>query len=166
MKVSELMTREVRIVDPAQSLQEAAIMMSEADSGLVLVGENDRLLGTITDRDLAVRGIAKGCDAETEIRDIMSDGIRYCFEDDEVRQAARSMISHEVRRLPVLSRDKRLVGVVSMGDIAGKLKDVDASDLLRALSVPLNRPMDPETELDEGIEETFPASDPVSVARS
>lgn len=131
MQVNEVMTRDVKVTQPTATLQEAARLMAEADSGLVLIGENDRLLGTLTDRDIAVRGIAKGLGSDTPIREVMSEGVLYCYEDADLAEAANNMMSNEVRRLPVLNRDKRLVGVISMGDIAPQMRDAEAGDLLR-----------------------------------
>lgn len=165
MKVSEVMSRELRVAGPDTSLREAARMMAEADSGLVLIGEDDRLQGTITDRDMTVRGIAAGLGADAAVGELMTGRIRYCYEDADLHEAARNMIRNRVRRLPVLNRDKRLVGVISMGDLAGKLSDTDASDLLRALTAPEDGRLSGEAELDEAVAETFPASDPIAVSR-
>jgi CBS domain-containing protein len=92
--------------------------MAKADIGSLPVGENDRLIGMITDRDIVLRAVAKGRDTKTHVRDVMSDRIQYCFEDDDVGSAAENMASLGVRRLPVLNRNKRLVGIIALGDIA------------------------------------------------
>lgn len=118
MRVSEAMTPEVQIANPNQSIQEAAKIMAAIDAGVLPVGENDRLVGMITDRDIAVRAVAKGLNPKTKVRDVMSDEVMYCFEDDELDEVAHNMADIKVRRLPVLNRDKRLVGIVSLGDIA------------------------------------------------
>lgn len=118
MRVSECMTRDVTIADPQETICDAAKMMADCDSGVLPVGENDRLIGVITDRDIAVRGVAEGKPPSTRIRDVMSAEIRYCYEDDDVAAVLRNMGKLQVRRLPVLSRDKRLVGIVSLSDLA------------------------------------------------
>ena len=122
MKVKETMSTNVRLARPDQTIREAAQAMAEVDSGVLPVGENDRLVGMITDRDIAVRGIAKGKGPDTSVRDVMTDHVDYCFEDQEVNEVTKNMAEIKVRRLPVLNRDKRLVGIISLGDItqAGK----------------------------------------------
>jgi CBS domain-containing protein len=118
MKVKDAMTRNVRIADPDQTIQDVARIMSELDSGVLPVGENDRLVGMITDRDIAVRAVAEGRGPETAVREVMTPDVRYCFEDEDTEHVARNMADQQVRRLPVVNRDKRLVGIVSLGDLA------------------------------------------------
>jgi CBS domain-containing protein len=118
MKVSEIMTREVRVASPDQSIREAARLMAEIDVGALPVGERDRLVGMITDRDIAVRAVAHGRAPDTPIRDVMTDDVKYCFEDEEVHDVARNMADIQMRRLPVVNRDKRLVGIVAVADLA------------------------------------------------
>lgn len=118
MLVSELMTRDVRIAAPDDTIERAATMMGEVDAGAIPVGENDRLVGMITDRDIAIRAVAQGRAPRTHVRDVMSADVKYCFEDETIEDVARNMGSIQVRRLPVLNRDKRLVGIVSLGDLA------------------------------------------------
>jgi CBS domain-containing protein len=119
MQLKEVMTTNVQLTDPTAKLKEAAISMRDGDFGLLPVGANDRLVGTITDRDIAVRAVAEGKDPNTTtVGDVMSGGIHYCFEDQEVEEAARLMSEAQVRRLPVLNRDKRLVGIVALADLA------------------------------------------------
>jgi CBS domain-containing protein len=121
MQLKDVMTTDVQLADPTIKLSEAASMMRDGDFGLLPVGANDRLVGTITDRDIAVRAVAEGKDPNTTtVGDVMSEGIRYCFEDQEVEEAAKLMAQAQIRRLPVLNRDKRLVGIVALADIAGK----------------------------------------------
>jgi CBS domain-containing protein len=103
---------------PEQSIREAACLMAEIDAGSLPVGEGDRLVGMITDRDIAVRAVAAGQTPETRVRDVMSKEVLYCFEDEDLDDVARNMSNVKVRRLPVLDRDKRLVGILSMGDLA------------------------------------------------
>ena len=118
MKVSEAMTPDVQIANPAQSIRDAARMMAAIDSGVLPVGDNDRLVGMITDRDIAIRAVARGLGPDTKVADVMSAEVKYCYEDEELDDVAQNMAEIKVRRLPVLSRDKRLVGIVSLGDIA------------------------------------------------
>jgi CBS domain-containing protein len=118
MQVSQVMTREVRIATPGQSIREAAKLMGELDAGSLPVGDNDRLVGMITDRDIAIRAVAAGKDANTPVRDVMSADVKYCFEDEELDHVAKNMADIQVRRLPVVNREKRLVGIISLGDLA------------------------------------------------
>ncbi|HEY8251026.1 MAG TPA: CBS domain-containing protein [Burkholderiales bacterium] len=118
MRVSEAMTRDVRIANPGQSIRDVAKIMAEIDAGVMPVGENDRLVGMITDRDIAIRAIAKGKGPDTPVREVMSKDVKYCYEDEDLEHVARNMGDIQVRRLPVVSRDKRLVGIVSLGDVA------------------------------------------------
>ena len=119
MRVSEVMTRGAECVSPEATLQEAARKMRDLDVGPLPVCDNDRLAGMLTDRDITVRAVADGRDPKTtRVREAMSPGITYCFEDDDVKEAARLMREKQVRRLVVLNRDKRLAGIVSLGDLA------------------------------------------------
>ena len=118
MRVAEAMTRDVRVAHPDQSIQEAARMMADIDAGILPVGEGDRLVGMITDRDIAIRAVAEGKGPQTPIRDVMSPEVKYCFEDDDTDEVARNMAEIQVRRLPVVNRDKRLVGIIALGDLA------------------------------------------------
>jgi CBS domain-containing protein len=118
MRVSEAMTREVRVANPTQTIRDAARIMAEIDAGAVPVGENDRLVGMITDRDIAIRAVAEGKGPDTPVRDIMSKDIKYCYDDEDLEHVAENMGDLQVRRLPVVNRDKRLVGIVALGDVA------------------------------------------------
>lgn len=119
MKVSEAMTRNVRVASPGETICQAARTMAEIDAGIIPVAENDRLVGMITDRDIAVRAVAAGKSPDTPIRDIMSsEGVCYCFDDQEIDDVASNMAAVKVKRLPVVNRDKRLVGILSLGDIS------------------------------------------------
>ena len=117
MRVSEAMTRDVRIARPDQSIREAATVMAEIDAGALPVGEQDRLIGVITDRDIAVRAVAQGKAPTTMVRDVMSQEVLYCFDDQDLDDVAKNMGNVKVRRLPVVNRDKRLVGILSLGDL-------------------------------------------------
>jgi CBS domain-containing protein len=136
MKVKDAMTRNVRIADPDQTIQDVARIMSELDSGVLPVGENDRLVGMITDRDIAVRAVAEGRGPETAVREVMTPDVRYCFEDEDTEHVARNMADQQVRRLPVVNRDKRLVGIVSLGDLAISEGPRPAGEALSGISRP------------------------------
>ena len=136
MQVSEAMSSDVKIANPKQTIREAAAMMAEIDAGVLPVGENDRLVGMITDRDIAIRAVAAGKGPDTPVRDIMSKEVSYCFEDEEVDDAAEQMADAKLRRLPVLSRAKRLVGIVSLGDIATSDGPANAGEALCDISEP------------------------------
>jgi CBS domain-containing protein len=118
MRVSEAMTREVSIANPNQSIRDVARMMSQIDAGAIPVGEGDRLVGMLTDRDIAVRAVAAGKGPDTPVREVMSADVKYCFDDEDLDHVAKNMAELRVRRLPVLNREKRLVGIVSIGDVA------------------------------------------------
>ncbi len=118
MKVSDCMTAHVRLCAPNDTIQDAARTMKEMDVGLLPVGENDRLIGTITERDIVTRALAAGKGADSPVREAMSPGIHYCFDTDSIQKVADMMAEQQVRRLPVLNEQKRLVGIVSLGDIA------------------------------------------------
>jgi len=135
MRVSEAMTREVRVANPTQTIRDVAKIMAELDAGAVPVGENDRLVGMITDRDIAIRAVALGKGPDTPVRDVMSQDIKYCYEDEDLEHVAENMGDLQVRRLPVVNRDKRLVGVVSLGDLALK-KEAAAGKALKGVSEP------------------------------
>lgn len=125
MRLKEIMTRHVECINPDDTLTRAAEMMRDLNVGcLPVCGGDDRLAGMITDRDITIRGTAEGRDPESSrVEDIMTPEITYCFENDSVDDAARIMEEKQIRRLAVLNRDKRLVGIVSLGDIAVKTGD-------------------------------------------
>ena len=136
MKIRELMTPDVKIASPDDTLQHAAEMMTDIDAGVLPVGENDRLVGILTDRDITVRAVAKGkVPGQTRVREIMSPNIKYVYDDESLEDVARNMSQLQVRRLPVLDRSKRLVGIVSLGDLALKKKS-SAGDALKGISQP------------------------------
>jgi CBS domain-containing protein len=136
MRISNCMTKDVEIADPEQTLREAALLMGRLDAGVLPVGENDRLVGMITDRDIAIRGIAEGKGPDAKIRDVMSTEVRYCFDDDDVDDVLHTMSALKVRRLPVLNRDKRLVGIISLGDIATQGAMAETGEALSDISQP------------------------------
>ena len=139
MQVKEVMTRGVECIRPGASLQEAARKMRDLDVGpLPVCGDNDRLAGMITDRDITVRAVAEGQDPKTaRVQDIMTPDVMYCFEDQDVAEATRLMQESQIRRLLVLNRDKCLVGIVSLGDLAVKTGDKRLSgEALQQVSEP------------------------------
>ena len=135
MKVSEAMTRDVRIASPDETLQQTARVLAEIDSGVMPVGENDKLVGMITDRDIAIRGVARGKGPDAKVRDVMTADIKYCFDDQEMDEVARNMGDQKVRRMPVLNREKRLVGILSLGDFA-LVDNARAGEMLSSISQP------------------------------
>lgn len=139
MHVQEIMTPAVEIADPNMTIRDAARRMRAENIGALPVGENDRLVGMVTDRDIVARAVANERSAgNTTVREVMSDGICYCFEDDDLNQAAQLMAEHQVRRLPVLNRDKRLVGVVALADL-GRSEDKAAQRALQGISEPTDQ---------------------------
>ncbi|MCI0462241.1 MAG: CBS domain-containing protein [Gemmataceae bacterium] len=138
MRVNEVMTRGVECIRPDATLQEAAERMKALDIGPLPVCDDDRLVGMLTDRDLVLRAVAEGRDPRTtRVRDTMTPDIVYCFEDQDVREAARLMKEKQIRRLVVLNRDKRLVGILSLGDLAVDTGDEQlAGETLEQISEP------------------------------
>ena len=116
--IKEVMTRQVDVISPDASIAEAAQRMRAGDFGLLPVGENDRLTGAISDRDIVMRAVADGKGADTRVREVMSEGILWAYDDDTVEDAVKIMTKHQVRRLPIINHDKRLVGIVALGDLA------------------------------------------------
>ena len=136
MNVREVMSRDVKIASPEDTLQHAAELMVDIDAGVLPVGENDRLVGMLTDRDITVRAVAKGkAPDRTKVREVMSPEIKYIYDDESLEDAAENMGKLQIRRLPVLNREKRLVGIVSLGDLALKKKG-KAGDALKGISQP------------------------------
>jgi CBS domain-containing protein len=133
------MTRDVRLLRPDQTVLEAAKLMAEIDAGALPVGEEDRLVGMVTDRDIVIRAVAQGKSADTKISDIMSREMLYCFDTDEVEEVSRNMGKAQVRRLPVLNKDKRLVGIVSLGDLARKDDATNIGQTVTRVSTPGGR---------------------------
>jgi CBS domain-containing protein len=118
MRVSDAMTAAVRITTPQQTIAEAARMMAEIDAGVLPVGDGDRLVGMLTDRDIAIRAVALGKGPQTPVQEVMSKEVMYCFADQDLNEVAQNMADVKVRRLPVLNRQKRMIGILSIGDLA------------------------------------------------
>ena len=136
MKVSEVMTSDVQTVTPDQSAREAASFMVRAEAGSIPVTEGDKVIGMITDRDIAVRGVAEGRGPDTPVRELMTDHIICARRDDNVDDVARRMSEEQVRRLPVLDDDDRLCGIVSLGDLARESRGEEAHEALEGVSQP------------------------------
>ena len=133
--VSEVMTRDIHIAAPDQSIADAAAEMARADIGCLPVGDKDKLVGMITDRDLVVRAVAKGLGPKTLVSEVMTDSIKYCYADQSVDEVARNMAELGVRRLPVVNREKRLVGFIALSNIA-QCDDKTTDTLLRGVATP------------------------------
>lgn len=118
MRVGNSMTSDVRVMSPDDTIRDAAEVMASMDIGLLPVSENDRLVGMISDRDIAVRGVAAGKGPNTRIGEVMTYDVRYCFDDQDIDEVLETMADLQVRRLPVLDRGKRLIGIISLGDLA------------------------------------------------
>lgn len=136
MLVADAMTRDVRVASPSQTIQDAATVMAEIDAGALPVGEDDRLVGMITDRDIAIRAVRLGKGPQTPIREVMSPDVLYCYEDEDTDEVARNMADQQLRRLPVVNRHKRLVGILSLGDIAVIEGEIPAGGALVGISQP------------------------------
>ncbi len=118
MKVRDTMTRDVAVARPDHTIADAARLMAEYDFGALPVGEGDRLIGMITDRDIALRAVAESKGPDTPVHLVMTPDVKYCFDDEDTAHVARNMGDQRVRRLPVVNRQKQLVGILSLGDVA------------------------------------------------
>ncbi|MEO8177156.1 MAG: CBS domain-containing protein [Sphingomicrobium sp.] len=136
MNISDVMTREVETIGPDQTAREAAAFMLSADTGSIPVTDGDKLIGMITDRDIAVRGIAKGHGPDTLVRDLMTSGLICARSDDNVAEIAAKMSDAQVRRLPVIDESERLVGIVSLGDLSRETDGASAQEALKGVSAP------------------------------
>lgn len=136
-QIKDLMSRDVQVISPDATIGEAAKCMRDGNFGMMPVGENDRMIGAITDRDITVRGLACGLDASAKVRDVMSDDICWAYDDEPVEKASEMMSRKQIRRLPVVNRDKRLVGILSLGDIAvERAEQQPAAEALSSISEP------------------------------
>jgi CBS domain-containing protein len=140
MQVQEIMRANVHMADPDMTIREAARRMRANNIGALPIGENDRLIGMVTDRDIVVRAIAENrSPADTTVREVMSEGVCYCFEDDDVARAAEVMAKCQVRRLPVVDRSKRLVGFVALADLGRSEDNRAAQGALKGISEPTGK---------------------------
>jgi len=136
MRIAEVMTRNVKVIGPERSVREAARLMDNLNVGSLPVCDGERLVGMITDRDITVRATAVGEDPDqTQVKEIMTDDVRWCFEDDEVNDVVRTMGDVQIRRVPVVDRAKRLVGIVALGDLATDRAE-GTEEALRNISEP------------------------------
>ena len=142
MKLSEIMTRDVVVMQPDDSLQSAAKKMRDRNIGFIPVCDGEELIGVISDRDITIRALADGMDVSIMLgRDLMTVPAIYCFDDQDVSEAARIMEENQIRRLVILSRDdKRLVGVVSLGDLARNEPADRSGHVLQKISEPDGKP--------------------------
>jgi CBS domain-containing protein len=141
MQVQQVMSRPVDVINPNATSREAARRMRDEHIGALPVGENDELLGMVTDRDRVARSVAKNMlPGNTAVSSVMSEGVYHCFEDDTLEEAARIMAEHQVRRLPVLNRNQQLVGIIAIADIA-RTGDKEAEDTaIEGVSQPSDEP--------------------------
>lgn len=136
MKVKEIMKPRADVINEDHTVEEAAKMMAKGDYGSLPVERGDKMVGMVTDRDIVIRVVARGLDpADTKVSECMTEGINYCYDDDDVAVVGQSMISFKVRRMPVVNRSKRLVGMLSLGDIANRAQNKNLShDILSHVS--------------------------------
>jgi CBS domain-containing protein len=136
MQIKDVMSQNVELASPTQTIRQVALSMAKLDAGALPVAEKDHLVGMITDRDIAIRAVATGHGPNTPVRDVMTKEVKYCFDDEDIEDVALNMGDIKVRRLPVLSREKRLVGIVALGDIARVNGPSPAGDALCSISEP------------------------------
>jgi CBS domain-containing protein len=130
------MTRDVRMASPDETIQQAAQAMADIDAGILPVSENDRLIGMLSDRDIALRAVANGRGPDAKVRDVMSAEVMYCYDDQDLDEVLQNMGEIQVRRLPVVNRDKRLVGIISLSDAAVGGTKPRAGEALQQIAKP------------------------------
>lgn len=136
-QLKDLMSRNVKVISPDMSIEEAARQMRDGDFGMMPVGDAENMIGTISDRDIAIRAVAFGLGVETKVRDVMSKGVSSALDTDTVDQAVKIMSERQVRRLPVVDQDTKLVGIVALGDLAVKASESKpAAQALSQISKP------------------------------
>lgn len=140
MKVSEAMTPDVQLCTPQDTLKDVAEAMMALNVGLLPVTDGDRLVGMISDRDIATRGVAMGLGPDSPVGTVMTEDVKYCFEDQDLEEVTRNMGDIQVRRLPVVNRDKRLVGIIALGDIARAESGDGTAEALSQISEPTEQP--------------------------
>ena len=136
MTISDIMTRDVQVVRAETTIREAAEKMASNDVGALPVCDGDRLLGMVTDRDIVVRGLAKGLSGSDTVSRVMTEGVEYCFDDDELTDVEDKMATSQIRRIAVVDRDKKLVGILSLGDVSRQARPAEAGDVLEEVSQP------------------------------
>ena len=119
MQIKDVMSTDFQWVPPETTLAEAAKLMKDKSIGFIPIGKDDRLIGTLTDRDIVIRGLADSLDLSTaSVKNIMTKKLLYCYEDQELDEICMNMAENKIRRLPVVNKEKRLVGIVSLGDLS------------------------------------------------
>jgi CBS domain-containing protein len=138
MKIKNILTKDPQVISPDAMICEAARLMKQHDIGMLPVCDGERLVGSVTDRDLTIRGVADGCDPlNTRVAEVMTPGIFWCYDDQEIEEVAQLMEEKQIRRLPIINRKKRLVGIVSLGDLALRAEDnLLAEEVLECVSEP------------------------------
>jgi len=136
MKIVDVMSRNVQLINSHETLRNAAVLMKKIDAGILPVADGERLVGMITDRDIVVRGLGEGKGPDAEVRDVMTHEVKYCFDDEDVAEVANNMAELQVRRLPVMDREKRLVGIVSLADLATEGSLAKTARALHGISQP------------------------------
>lgn len=136
MKVADIMTRDVAVARPTDTIQDVARRMADIDVGSLPVCDGERIWGMVTDRDIAIRAVAEGRSFEAPVSGIMSAEVEYCFDTDDADEAAGKMAGSQIRRLPVVDKDRRLVGIVALADVALNLKDKPTGKTLEDISQP------------------------------
>jgi CBS domain-containing protein len=136
-QIKDVMSEGVKILNPEATIKDAARQMREGNFGLMPIGENDRLIGTVSDRDIVIRAVAEGMDTNTKVKDVMSEKVMWAYEDDSVEKASQIMSKNQIRRLPIVDANKRLVGIVALGDLAVNAADIkSAGEALSDISKP------------------------------
>lgn len=144
MQIREVMTQGVEIINSNAPAIEAAAKMREFDVGSLPVCDGERLEGLLTDRDIAVRLVAAGLDpSSTKVSEIMTPGATYCFDDQTLDEAALIMEAHQIRRLPIMNRDKRLIGMLSLGDLAVRTHGTEDQELADEALKDISEPSEP-----------------------
>ena len=133
--VADVMTSDVEVVRPEETLRDAARAMADLDVGSLPVCDGRRMLGMVTDRDITIRGVAEGKGPDTPVRDVMTDDVVWCTDTDSIDEVLQQMSDAQIRRIPVVDRDRQLVGIVALGDIALEEED-DVDETLRDISMP------------------------------
>jgi CBS domain-containing protein len=136
MKVKDVMTRDCIYISPDSTLKDAAQIMKDQDIGFIPVAEDDKIIGMVTDRDIVIRAVSEGTEPDTEVRSIMSSNTYYCYDDQDAEEVCANMAEIKVRRLPVVNRDKRLVGVVSIGDLAQGVNKIKVGQTVQSITDP------------------------------
>jgi len=140
MKVKEIMTENAKVIQPGTTIKEAAGIMRDMDVGVLPIADGDNISGILTDRDIVIRAVAEGKDpSEVKAGETASNDITWCYEDEDVEEVSGKMKKHKIRRLPVVDREEKLVGIVSLGDLAVQSSEEMAGETLEEISTP-NRP--------------------------